>query len=180
VLFRSPISAGSSAPVSSWPSWLWAGLRMPGTARRVVSVISARTVAWLPGLGYSTNGQVARALAAEITSAGGAALAIGADLRRPEASSQRVQAAADALGTVDVLVSNAGLSHVQPPEDITAAQFDEMLALNLRAPFLLAQCAVPSMPNGGSAGSCSSPRSPRSPAASSARITRRPRPGCTG
>ena len=46
---------------------------------------------------------------------------------------------------MDVLVSNAGLSHVQPLEDITAAQFDELLAVNLRAPFLLAQCAVPSM-----------------------------------
>jgi 3-oxoacyl-[acyl-carrier protein] reductase len=44
---------------------------------------------------------------------------------------------------VDVLVSNAGLSRVQPLQDITAAQFDEMLAVNLRAPFLLAQSAVP-------------------------------------
>jgi NAD(P)-dependent dehydrogenase (short-subunit alcohol dehydrogenase family) len=46
---------------------------------------------------------------------------------------------------VDVLVSNAGLSRVQPPEDVTAAQFDEMLAVNLRAPFLLAQRTVPAM-----------------------------------
>jgi 3-oxoacyl-[acyl-carrier protein] reductase len=97
------------------------------------------------GLGYGTNGQAAQALAAEITSAGGTAFAIGADLRRPEAPGQLVQAAAEALGPVDVLVSNAGLSRVQPLEDITAAQFDEMLAVNLRAPFLLAQCAVPSM-----------------------------------
>jgi 3-oxoacyl-[acyl-carrier protein] reductase len=37
------------------------------------------------------------------------------------------------------------MSRVQPLEDITAAQFDEMLAVNLRAPFLLAQSAVPSM-----------------------------------
>src|SRR5271165_106684 len=55
-----------------------------------------------------------------------------------------------------------------------------MLAVNLRAPFLLAQRAVPPCGNGGSAGSCSSPRSPRSPAASSARIMRRPRPGLHG
>ena len=40
---------------------------------------------------------------------------------------------------MDVLVSNAGQSRVQPLEDITAAQFDEMLAVNLRAPLLLAQ-----------------------------------------
>jgi len=47
-----------------------------------------------------------------------------------------------------VLVSNAGLSHPQPLEDITAAQFDEMLAVNLRAPFLLAQCAAAPCGNG--------------------------------
>jgi len=96
-------------------------------------------------LGYGTSAQAAETLAAEITSAGGRALAVGADLRRAEAPSQLVQAAAQALGPVDVLVSNAGLSRVQPLEDITAAQFDEVMAVNLRAPFLLAQAAVPAM-----------------------------------
>jgi NAD(P)-dependent dehydrogenase (short-subunit alcohol dehydrogenase family) len=61
------------------------------------------------GLGYGTHGQTAEALAAEITSAGGTAIAIGADLRRPQAPAELVQAAAQALGPVDVLVSNAGL-----------------------------------------------------------------------
>jgi 3-oxoacyl-[acyl-carrier protein] reductase len=97
------------------------------------------------GLGYGANGQAAKALAAEITSAGGRAITVGADLRCAEAPGQLVQAAAEALGPVDLLVSNAGMSRVQPLEDITAAQFDEMLAVNLRAPFLLAQSAVPSM-----------------------------------
>ena len=96
-------------------------------------------------LGYGTHGQAAEGLAAEINAAGGTAIAVGADLRRAEAPGQLVRAAAEALGPVDVLVSNAGLSRVQLLEDITAAQFDEMLAVNLRAPFLLAQCAVPSM-----------------------------------
>ena len=96
-------------------------------------------------LGYGAHGRAAEALAAEITAAGGTAITVRADLRRAEAPGQLVRAAAEALGPVDVLVSNAGLSRVQPLEDITAAQFDEMLAVNLRAPFLLAQCAVPSM-----------------------------------
>jgi 3-oxoacyl-[acyl-carrier protein] reductase len=96
-------------------------------------------------LGYGAQGQAAEALAAEITTAGGTAIAIGADLRRAEAPGQLVRTAAEALGPVEVVVSNAGLSRVQPLEDITAAQFDEMLAVNLRAPFLLAQCAVPAM-----------------------------------
>jgi 3-oxoacyl-[acyl-carrier protein] reductase len=49
-----------------------------------------------------------------------------------------------------VLVSNDELSHLQPLEDITAAQFDEMLAVNLRAPFPLAQCAAGSIRERGS------------------------------
>lgn len=97
------------------------------------------------GLGYGAHGQAAEALAAEITAAGSRAVAIGADLRRPQAPAELVQAAADALGPVDVLVSNAGLSRVQPLADITAAAFDEMLAVNLRAPFLLAQAVAPAM-----------------------------------
>jgi 3-oxoacyl-[acyl-carrier protein] reductase len=135
----------------------------------------------VPGVGYSAHGQAAQALAAEITPAGGTAPAIGADLRRPQAPSQLIQAAAEGLGPggCAVLVSNDGLSHLQPLEDITAAHFDEMLAVNLRAPFLLAQCAAGSIRERGPAGSCSSPGSPRQPAASSARIMRRPRPGCT-
>jgi len=52
-----------------------------------------------------------------------------------------------------VLVSNAGLSHLQPLEDIATAQFDEMLAVNLRAPFLLAQCAAGYMRERSPAGS---------------------------
>jgi len=67
------------------------------------------------------------------------------DRRRPAppaAPGELVQAAAEALGPVDVLVSKAGLSRIQPLQDITAAQLDEMLAVNLRAPFLLAQAVV--------------------------------------
>jgi 3-oxoacyl-[acyl-carrier protein] reductase len=40
-----------------------------------------------PGLGYAAHGQAAEALAAEITAAGGKAITIGADLRRPQAGS---------------------------------------------------------------------------------------------
>jgi 3-oxoacyl-[acyl-carrier protein] reductase len=49
-----------------------------------------------------------------------------------------------------VLASNAGLSHLQPLQDITAAQSDQMPTVNLRAPFLLAQYAAGSMREPGS------------------------------
>ena len=51
----------------------------------------------------------------------------------------------DELGPVSVLVSNAGLGRRQALDEVTAADFDEMMAVNLRAPFLLAQRTLPGM-----------------------------------
>lgn len=96
-------------------------------------------------LGYGASAGPARELAAEIAAGGGRAVAIGTDLRRPEAAGALVLDAADALGPVDLLVSNAGLGRMQPLEDISSSDFDEMLAVNLRAPFLLAQRVIPGM-----------------------------------
>jgi 3-oxoacyl-[acyl-carrier protein] reductase len=96
-------------------------------------------------LGYGAHAGPAQALADEITAAGGRARAAGADLRSPTAPGRLVQAARDAFGPVDVLVSNAGLGRVQSLEEVSSDDFDEMLAVNLRAPFLLAQAVVPSM-----------------------------------
>jgi 3-oxoacyl-[acyl-carrier protein] reductase len=44
-----------------------------------------------------------------------------------------------------VLVANAGLGRTQSLEDVSSEDFDEMLAVNLRAPFLLAQRTLPGM-----------------------------------
>lgn len=96
-------------------------------------------------LGYGASARPARELAEGIVTEGGRAAALGADLRQPEAPGQLVRAAEEALGPVDVLVSNAGQGRAQPLAEISAADFDEMLAVNLRAPFLLAQRVLPSM-----------------------------------
>jgi NAD(P)-dependent dehydrogenase (short-subunit alcohol dehydrogenase family) len=62
------------------------------------------------------------------------------------ADCQRIVAeAARALGGLDILVNNAGYSHHQPLLEITEADYNEMLELNLRGPFFLAQAAVPHM-----------------------------------
>ena len=65
---------------------------------------------------------------------------------------RRLPAAAEAPGPAGcaVLASNDGPSHLQPLQDITAAQLDQMPAVNLRAPFLLAQRAAGSIREPGS------------------------------
>jgi 3-oxoacyl-[acyl-carrier protein] reductase len=96
-------------------------------------------------LGYRASAGPAQALAADIVSEGGTAAAIQADLRLSQAPGELMQAAEEAVGPVDLLVSNAGLGRRQSLDEISGADFDDMLAVNLRAPFLLAQHAVPGM-----------------------------------
>ena len=68
-----------------------------------------------------------------------------ADLRDPAAPEALVDAVEAALGPIDVLAANAGLSRPAAYEDVDGAAFDETLAVNLRAPFLLARRVLPGM-----------------------------------
>lgn len=96
-------------------------------------------------VGYGRHGDAAEAVAGDINSAGGRAAALGADLSSREAPGDLISAAEKAVGPVDILVSNAGLGGMKPLEDVTADDFDDMIAVNLRAPFLLAQRVLPGM-----------------------------------
>jgi|SoiMethySBSTD1v2_1073268.scaffolds.fasta_scaffold00625_21 NAD(P)-dependent dehydrogenase (short-subunit alcohol dehydrogenase family) len=70
--------------------------------------------------------------------------AIVADLLS-ESSIQKLAAAAAAGGTIDGLVNCAGMYPVTALDDLSAAEWDEVLGLNLRAPFLLTKALVPAM-----------------------------------
>jgi len=96
-------------------------------------------------LGYGARARPAEELADEIVEDGGRALVLRADLREPVAPRQLVDAAEANLGPVEVLVSNAGLGRRQSLEEVSGDDFDEMVAVNLRAPFLLAQRTLPAM-----------------------------------
>jgi 3-oxoacyl-[acyl-carrier protein] reductase len=96
-------------------------------------------------LHYGANAGPAEQLASEFVAAGGRAVAIGADLQDVEAPAELVDAAEHELGPVDVLVANAGTGLVAPYEEVDASLFDETLAVNLRAPYLLARRVLPGM-----------------------------------
>ncbi|WP_245664529.1 SDR family NAD(P)-dependent oxidoreductase [Nocardia grenadensis] len=64
--------------------------------------------------------------------------AVTADLADPDAPTRLAAEAAAVFGGLDVLVNNAGISHPEMVTDLTAATFDEVLTVNLRAPALLA------------------------------------------
>ena len=73
----------------------------------------------------------------------------GADLRDPAAPEQLVDAVEREFGPIDVLAANAGIGRLTPYEEVDAALFDETIAVNLRAPFLLARRVLPGMREGG-------------------------------
>jgi NAD(P)-dependent dehydrogenase (short-subunit alcohol dehydrogenase family) len=75
------------------------------------------------------------------------------DLADPDGPAELAQRAADAFGGLDVLVNNAGISHTQPVIDTDPALFDETIAVNLRAPALLASAVGAAMVTAGSGGS---------------------------
>jgi 3-oxoacyl-[acyl-carrier protein] reductase len=56
-----------------------------------------------------------------------------------------VDAAEAALGPIDLLVANAGAGRVTSYEEVDAAAFDRLIAVNLRAPYLLARRVLPGM-----------------------------------
>lgn len=73
------------------------------------------------------------------------AIAIEADLRTAEGARQAGRKALEFFGTVDILVNNAGIFHRQSILELTPEVWDEMQAVNLRAPFLIAQAVAPKM-----------------------------------
>jgi 3-oxoacyl-[acyl-carrier protein] reductase len=96
-------------------------------------------------LSYRASAEPAERLAGEIESAGGRAVAIGADLARAEAAAELVDAVEQSLGPIDVLVPAAGVGEVRALDEVSVEELDRTFAVNLRAPFLLAQRTVPGM-----------------------------------
>lgn len=92
---------------------------------------------------YNASERGASESAAEIAANGGRAEAFRADLARPESAADLVGAVVRSLGRLDVLVNSAAIMERTPFGEVGAEQWDRILALNLRAPFLLVQAAAP-------------------------------------
>ena len=98
---------------------------------------------------YGRGAKEADGVVAEIRKAGGRADAVAADLATPDGPHKLAKLARDIVGDrLDILVSNAGISKAASFEDMTVKDFDELFAVNVRAPYFLVQQLLPILSNG--------------------------------
>ena len=93
-----------------------------------------------------------RAATDELRALGGDALGIAADLARPDEAHRLATATLAAVGRLDLLVNNAGMSRRAPFWEVDDADWDYQINVNLRAPFILAQHAARRMIEHGAGG----------------------------
>jgi pteridine reductase len=92
---------------------------------------------------FGTSEEEAQDTVASIRAAGGEAMAFGADLRDAAAAQALPGRVVEAFGGIDVLVNSAAVMERIPVADTTIADWDNIVNLNLRAPFFVAQQAAP-------------------------------------
>jgi len=92
---------------------------------------------------YNATADGAKETLRAIEKAGGSGETFGADLTRPEQLTGLVESVVKRFGGLDVLVNSAAVMLRTPLGETDASQWDDIMALNLRAPFLLSQAAAP-------------------------------------
>ncbi len=89
--------------------------------------------------------QAAQALVDEITTAGGQALALSADVSRAVDVERLVREANEAAGPIHILVNNAGILQEKPFLDTSEEDWDRMLGTDLKSVFLVCRAVLPGM-----------------------------------
>jgi 3-oxoacyl-[acyl-carrier protein] reductase len=98
---------------------------------------------------YATSGAKAQELVREVEASGGNAIAFKADSGSAEELQNVVNQTVSKLGSLDIFVSNAGILKIALLDQFTLEDFDQMLAVNVRAAFVGIQAAARDMKDGG-------------------------------
>ena len=94
---------------------------------------------------YRERAQDADAVVATVRATGLRAVAVGADVSDSGAVAALIRSVEASLGPVDVLVNNAGIAIIRGVDELTEAEFDMTLAVNLKSAFLCTQAVLPGM-----------------------------------
>ncbi len=117
---------------------------------RAVAVAYAREGAKVM-INYTSNEKAAKEVLEEIRNLGGQAQAFRADVAKKADAQAIVQATIDAFGGMDILVNNAGFTRPAMMLKMTEEQWDQVVNIHMKGPFLCAQAAAQHMSqkNGG-------------------------------
>jgi NAD(P)-dependent dehydrogenase (short-subunit alcohol dehydrogenase family) len=117
------------------------GARRLGRATALAMAQAGARVAFT----YLNSKKQAEQTLAEIQRSGAKGLAIACDTRREESVANAVDAVLHEFGVMDILVNNAGVYATARFEEITAEQWDNIFATNVRGPFLVSKHSIPAL-----------------------------------
>jgi 3-oxoacyl-[acyl-carrier protein] reductase len=96
-------------------------------------------------INYRERASEAEAIADELKTLGRRSIAIAADVSDAAAITAMVQTTQEKLGQIDILVNNAGIALIRGIEDLTEADFDATISVNLKSVFLCTKAVLPHM-----------------------------------
>jgi pteridine reductase len=97
---------------------------------------------------YNSAGEEARKTVETITLTGGNAQAFQSDLTKADGPHSLIDAVLRDMGRIDILINSAAVMDRTPIGEVSVEEWDKIFALNLRAPFFLAQAAAKHMSAG--------------------------------
>ena len=115
-----------------------------GGSRGIGRAISERLTAdgYQVAIAYAGNTAAADETVATITTAGGEAFAVQADISDEKQVAAVFAETEKRFGGVDVVVNSAGIMSLAPVADFDLAEFDRIVATNLRGAFIVSQLAA--------------------------------------
>ncbi|TMJ24473.1 MAG: 3-oxoacyl-ACP reductase FabG [Alphaproteobacteria bacterium] len=96
-------------------------------------------------INYRERADEANKLVETIAKANGRAVAIPADVSQTSAVAQMVERVKSELGPIDILINNAGIAITRGIDDLSEADFDQTIAVNLKSVFLCTHAVLPMM-----------------------------------
>jgi 3-oxoacyl-[acyl-carrier protein] reductase len=96
-------------------------------------------------INYRERAAEANVVAAQLTAIGRRSITVAADVSKSAAVTGMVRTIEDKLGPIDILINNAGVALIRGIDELTEADFDTTIAVNLKSAFLCTQAVLPQM-----------------------------------